>query len=131
MDAAQRRRRARSKIFWRVVNPPSRLLAGFAPWWVLLETRGRRSGQPRRTPLAAGPRDERGMWLIATHGRHSHYVGNLIAAPQVRLRYRGRWRAARASVHELDQGLVARFNPYAREALRLGIDPCLIRVDYA
>jgi deazaflavin-dependent oxidoreductase (nitroreductase family) len=130
VDAAQLRRRARSKLFWRIVNPPARLLAGFAPWWLLLETVGRRTGQARRTPLATGPRDAAGMWLIASHGRHSHYVGNLIANPRVRLRYRGRWRVATASVHDLDPAVVARANPYAREALRLAIDPCLVRLDY-
>ena len=32
-------------------------LAGLAPWWVVLETKGRRTGRQRRTPLANGPFD--------------------------------------------------------------------------
>ncbi len=31
--------------------------AGWAPWWVLLETDGRRTGEPKTTPLVRGPVD--------------------------------------------------------------------------
>ena len=67
----RRRKRARLVRFWRAVNPLARPLAGIAPWWVLLETTGRRSGKRRHTPLARGPMDGGAMWLIAVHGRHS------------------------------------------------------------
>ena len=130
MDAAQRRRRARAKALWRVINPPTRLLAGLAPWWVLLETTGRRSGQARRTPLAAGPSDQWGIWLIAAHGYHADYVANIAANPRVRLRHGGRWYTGTATVHDIEPDIVARFSPYARGALRLGINPRLVRVDY-
>ena len=60
-----------------------RPLAGVAPWWVLVETTGRRTGRTRRTPLAAGPRDAQGMLVIAVHGRHSGWVANAEARPQV------------------------------------------------
>ena len=130
MDAAQRRRRTRAKALWRVINPPTRLLAGVAPWWVLLETTGRRTGRARRIPLAAGPNDRHGTWLIAAHGHHADYVANIAANPRVRLRHAGRWYTGTATVHDMEPGIVARFNPYARGALRLGIDPRLIRVDW-
>jgi deazaflavin-dependent oxidoreductase (nitroreductase family) len=130
VDPAKRRRRRRTKAVWRVVNPPTRLLAGIMPWWVLLETTGRRTGRARRTPLAAGPRDHLGMWLIATHGSHADYVANLIAQPRIRLRYLARWYAGTAAVHELCPDIVARFNPYARGALRIAIDPQLVRVSF-
>lgn len=130
MDAAQRRRRTRTKALWRVINPPTRLLAGVAPWWVLLETTGRRTGRPRHTPIAAGPRDEQGMWLIAAQGRHADYVANLVADSRVRLRHRGRWHTGRATVHYLAPEIVAAFNAYARGALQLGVDPKLVRVEY-
>jgi len=130
MDAAQRRRRARTKAVWRVINPPTRLLAGTAHWWVLLETTGRRTGRVRHTPLAAGPRDGEGMWLLAAQGTHANYVTNLVADPQVRLRHRGRWHTGTATIHDIEPGIIAGFNAYARGALRLGIDPKLVRVDY-
>lgn len=70
------------------------------------------------------------MWLIAAHGRHADYVANIIADPRVRLRHRGCWYSGTAMVLRLDAEIVAGFNPYARGALRVGIDPRLIRVDY-
>lgn len=128
MNPGQRRRRTRTKALWRVINPPTRLLAGIAPWWVLLETTGRRSGRARHTPLA-GPRDGQGMWLIAAQGTHADYVRNLVADSRVRLRHRGHWYTGTAIVHNLDPEIVAGFNSYARGALRLGIDPKLVRID--
>src|SRR2546422_998551 len=81
LEQAQRRRRSRHRIFWNIVNPPTRRLAGFAPWWVLLQTKGRRTGKPRTTPLARGPVDGDVVWLNSVHGRHAHWVRNLEATP--------------------------------------------------
>jgi deazaflavin-dependent oxidoreductase (nitroreductase family) len=126
------RKRARLVRFWRVVNPLARPLAGIAPWWVLLETTGRRSGQPRRTPLARGPMDEKTMWLIAVHGRRSAWVRNVAEHPAVRVRLAGRWHEGTASIHAYDDALVSRFNRYARSGPKtVGIDPSLVRVDLA
>ena len=114
--------------FWHVVNPLARPLAGFMPWWVLLETVGHRTGAVRRTPLAAGPTDDDEMLLIAVHGGLSAWVRNIEAEPSIRLRHRGRWRAARASVEPLHADALRRFNVYARSGPRLaGIDPVLVR----
>jgi deazaflavin-dependent oxidoreductase (nitroreductase family) len=77
-------------LFWRVVNPLTRPLAGLAPWWVLVETTGRKTGRKRRVPLASGPRDNTQMLVIAVHGTASGWVRNAIAEPQVRLRHKGR-----------------------------------------
>ena len=119
------------KLFWRVMNPLARPLAGLVPWWVLLETVGRRSGVVRRTPLAAGPRDGREMLVIAVHGRHSGWVRNIEADPQVRLRHRRQWRTAEASVEPLQPEVLQRFNRYARSGPRLvGVDPLLVRCRY-
>src|SRR5947208_17177084 len=73
----QRVKRHVAVLFWRLVNPPTRLLAGIVPWWVLVETLGRRTGKTRRTPIATGPVDDTGVWLIAAHGRHAAWVKNL------------------------------------------------------
>lgn len=69
------------------------------------------------------------MWLLAAHGHHADYVANIVADPRVRLRHGGRWYTGTATVHDIEPEIVARFSPYARGALRLGIDPRLIRVD--
>lgn len=130
LDAAQRRRRLRHRIFWRLINPPTRPFAGTAPWWVLLETKGRATGEPRRTPLARGPIDGNVLWLISVHGRHASWVRNLETTPEVRVKISGRWRAARAGAQEYDEGQARRFNLYARTGPRtFGIDPVLVRVE--
>src|SRR4051794_20559532 len=131
MTGAERWKRRITVGFWRVVNPITRPLAGLAPWWVLVETTGRVSGKARRTPIAAGLRDEAGVWLIAAHGRHAGWVKNLEARPAVRLRHRGRWRSGSASLHPLDEARVSTFNLYARQAAGGGgIDPLLLRIGW-
>ncbi|MFL5885749.1 MAG: nitroreductase family deazaflavin-dependent oxidoreductase [Thermoleophilaceae bacterium] len=116
--------------FWRVVNPPTRPLAGWAPWWVLLETTGRRSGLPRRVPLARGPIDGDIAWLIAVHGERAGFVRNIAADPRVRLKLGGRWRTGRASIVPFDEQVARRFNAYARSGPRtLGIEPKMLRAE--
>jgi deazaflavin-dependent oxidoreductase (nitroreductase family) len=124
-------RRALAYAFWRVVNPLTlRFGAGRAPWWVILETTGRRSGRAIHTPLARGPISDTTLWLVSVHGRQANFVKNLIKNPAVRVQHRGRWRNGRASVERLDPKRLAQFNVYARMGPRtLGIDPELVRVD--
>jgi deazaflavin-dependent oxidoreductase (nitroreductase family) len=129
LSEPQRRRRERHLLLWRIINPPARRLAGTAPWWVLLETRGHRSGAPRRTPLARGPLDGEVLWLNSVHGRHASWVRNLEATPEVRVKFSGRWHAAHATVHDYEDEIVKRFNVYARSGPQtLGIDPVLVRL---
>ena len=74
----------------RLLNPPVRALfaVGLAPpGYVLLETIGRRSGRPRRTPVGDG-RVGSTLWIVAEHGRRAGYVRNIEANPQVRVRIR-------------------------------------------
>src|SRR5204863_2790718 len=71
------------------LNPVSRLVAGsVGP--ALLETTGRKSGEPRRIPLGA-KRDGDAFWVVSEHGRQSDYVRNIEADPNVRVRFHGRW----------------------------------------
>jgi deazaflavin-dependent oxidoreductase (nitroreductase family) len=129
LDQRQLRRRSRHRIFWRIVNPPTRPLAGLAPWWVLLETRGRRTGLPRRTPLARGPVEGDLIWLAAVHGLHASWVRNLQAHPEVRIKLSGRWHIAQATVEPFDENIARQFNLYARTGpATLGIHPALVRV---
>jgi deazaflavin-dependent oxidoreductase (nitroreductase family) len=130
MTPVQRFRRTTAMLFWRAMNPLARRLAGIAPFWVVLETTGRRTGQSHQTPLARGPRQDGTTWLIAVHGRHSAWVKNVEARPGVRIRIRGRWMAGTATVLSWDEAIARRFNRYARLGpATLGIDPALVRVD--
>ena len=124
------RRRAAARAIWRVMNPVAVRLAGFAPWWVVLETTGRRTGRPRRVPLARGPISGSTTWLISVHGRHAGFARNISDSPEVRLKIRKRWYQGRASLMPLDQTIVSRFNRYARLGPRtLGIDPALVMIE--
>lgn len=117
-------------LFWRPFNPLARSLAGVAPWWVVLETTGQRSGRVRRVPLARGPVDGSTAWLISVHGAHASYAHNIAADQSVRLRLHGRWRRGTATLVPLDDAILRRFNRYARLAAgRTGIDPMLVRVE--
>jgi deazaflavin-dependent oxidoreductase (nitroreductase family) len=73
---------------------------GFAPpWFALLETTGRRSGQPRHTPVGVGMRPgDTVFWLIAAHGHQADYVRNITADPRVRVKWRGRWHPGAATL---------------------------------
>ena len=116
--------------FWRVINPLALRAAGVAPWWVVLETTGRRSGRARRVPLATGPVEGDTAWLISVHGRHASFARNIAANPRVRLKLRGRWREGTAQLVPLNRERLARFNRYARLGPRtLGIDSELVRID--
>lgn len=130
MTRRTRLKRSMMMLVWRIINPPNRLLAGIAPWWVVIETVGRRTGKRRRTPLARGPFDGDTTWLISVHGTHASWVKNLEESPRVRLRVNRRWRTGTASVERYDPEIVRRFNRYARSGpVTVGIDPALIRVD--
>ncbi|HJT93374.1 MAG TPA: nitroreductase/quinone reductase family protein [Mycobacterium sp.] len=70
----------------RLANPLMRLV----PIQTLLETTGRTSGKPRRTPLG-GSRVGDQFWFVSEFGEKSQYVRNIKANPHVRVRLRGRW----------------------------------------
>jgi deazaflavin-dependent oxidoreductase (nitroreductase family) len=118
-----------------VLNPPVRALAarGLAPSVALLETTGRRSGEPRRTPVTNGLR--RGtdtFWLVAEHGRKAAYVRNIEADPRVRVRIGRRWRSGVAHVLDEDDPVVRqRTLPRLHSiAVRtLGSDLVTVRID--
>lgn len=130
MTRMARLKRSVMMVVWRIVNPLNRRLTGIAPWWVLVETVGRRTGKPTTTPLARGPFDGEATWVISVHGRHASWVKNLEASPSVRLRLNRRWRRGIASVVPYDREIIRRFNRYARAGpATIGIDPVLIRID--
>ena len=130
MTPREHRRRAAALRMWRVMNPLARPLAGIAPFWVMLETTGRRSGRPRQVPLARGPIDGRTAWLIAVHGEHATFARNIAVNPRVRLRAGRRWRSGTATLTDMDEQVVRRFSLYAQSGPRaLGIDPKLVKIE--
>lgn len=105
-----RKRRRTAQIQKRMVNPVIRRLIrlGFFPSvFALLETTGRRTGQPRITPVGNGL-DGDTFWLIAEHGAHCDYVKNLLTGPRVRVRIARRWRIGTATIVPGDDGLARR-----------------------
>ncbi|WP_327247794.1 nitroreductase/quinone reductase family protein [Streptomyces sp. NBC_01320] len=111
----------------RIGNPIIRRL----PNQTLLETTGRTSGLPRRTPVG-GRRVGREFWLVSEYGEKSQYVRNIRANPEVRVRIRGRWHVGTA--HPVPQDdprarltTLPRLNSAAVRAF--GTDLLSVRVD--
>jgi deazaflavin-dependent oxidoreductase (nitroreductase family) len=109
------------------------LRRGLAPKaFALLETTGRRTGQPRYTPVVTGL-DGDTFWLIAAHGRQADYVRNLIAHPAVRVKVCGEWRTgAAALVPDHDVAARSRTLPYQWDAAigrAMANSPLTIRID--
>jgi deazaflavin-dependent oxidoreductase (nitroreductase family) len=87
-----------------LLNPPVKLvlaagipLAGYA----VLETIGRKTGKPRRTPVGDGKVGKE-FWLVAEHGRKAGYVRNIVSNPRVQVKIREgarlRWHSGLAHV---------------------------------
>jgi deazaflavin-dependent oxidoreductase (nitroreductase family) len=90
-----------------VVNPVVMLgwnLGIPIPGDALLETTGRRTGLPRRTPVCNGL-DGRTFWLVAQHGHEADWVRNIEANPRVRVKVSGlrtQWRTGTARILDGD-----------------------------
>lgn len=128
------------------VNIPMRRLIdrGLAPGaFALLETTGRRSSQPRRTPLGNGLVGDT-FWAIAERGLQADYVRNLQADPHVRVKVGDRWRDGTAEVLPDDDvrarvrtildakpGLARRADAKLLDASIsiLGTEPVTVRID--
>lgn len=114
-----------------LVNPVVSRVAGYVPWWALLETRGRKSGKPVRNPVGNGFEGTT-FWIVAEHGSRAGYVRNIKANPEVRVRVGGRWRSGTAHVLPDDdsrerQRTMRRFN--AAFVRLMSTDPLTIRID--
>jgi deazaflavin-dependent oxidoreductase (nitroreductase family) len=91
-----------------LVNPLVRLAFRLGipdPGDALLETTGRRTGQPRLTPVCDGL-DGDTFWLLSQRGRAADWVRNIEANPRVRVKVRtgprGGWRAGTAHILDDD-----------------------------
>ena len=126
------KRRVSRRIERGIVNPLNRALLGsgrMGATYAVLETTGRRSGRPRRIPVANGLRGDT-FWLISAHGPRAHYVQNLIADPRVRVGvvHDGelRWRSGTAHLLPGDDTR-ARQRDLARGRLGYRLDAILLR----
>jgi deazaflavin-dependent oxidoreductase (nitroreductase family) len=114
-----------------VANPIVERVAGFVPWWALLETTGRTSGKPRRNPVGNGLRGDT-FWIVAEHGHDAGYVRNIKANPRVRVRVEGRWRSGTAHVMPHDDPVERQkqLRPLNAAMVRaVGTDLLTIRID--
>lgn len=118
-----------------LVNPIVRAAVALRlapPSYAILETTGRKSGQPRRTPVGNGS-DGNTFWLVAEHGRRAHYVRNIEADPRVRVKVRGTWRCGTAQIlpdddpRERLRKIGLRFNGVVVQAM--GTELCTVRID--
>jgi deazaflavin-dependent oxidoreductase (nitroreductase family) len=127
-----------------LLNPPIKFLfaLGLAPpGYALLETTGRKTGKPRRTPVGHG-RIGRQFWIVAEHGMKAGYVRNIASNPRVRLKVRdglrARWYTGTAHLlpdddpHERQRWLASQVPGSARNAaaVRLfGTELLPVRID--
>jgi deazaflavin-dependent oxidoreductase (nitroreductase family) len=121
--------RAVTTLQRRIVNPILTRL----PTQTLLETTGRKSGLPRRTPIG-GRRIGREFWFVSEYGEKSQYVRNIQAHPHVRVRIWGRWYDGTAHLLPQDDArarlrALPRLNSAAVRAV--GTNLLTVRVDLA
>jgi deazaflavin-dependent oxidoreductase (nitroreductase family) len=129
------KRRVSTFLSARLLNPIVRAAArrGVAlPGYVLLETTGRRSGQPRQVPVGKALQGDT-LWVIAEHGLRAAYVKNIQADSSVRVRIGRRWRTGSAHVlsnddwRERQRRIPNRFNSAVVRAM--GTEQVTVRVD--
>jgi deazaflavin-dependent oxidoreductase (nitroreductase family) len=117
------RRRASTFLSTRLFNPLVKAAtnAGLAvPTVVILETTGRKSGRPRRTPVGKAV-DGDTVWIVAEHGRKAAYVRNIEADPRVRIKIGRRWRTGTAHVMPDD-------DPRARQRSMPSMNATVVRL---
>ena len=115
-----------------LLNPPIKLLFAMGiprPGYALLETIGRKTGKPRRTPVGDG-RVGSQFWIVAEHGWQSGYVRNIEANPHVRLKlregFRSRWHTGTAHILP-DDGPRARQDWLAEQVRGAGRNAAAVR----
>lgn len=110
-----------------VVNPFFRRL----PSQTLLETTGRKSGEPRLTPIG-GRRDGQRFWFVSEFGEKSQYIRNIKAQPRVRVRINRRWHTGTAHLMPDDdpRARLAKLPRYNSAAVgAVGTSLLTVRVD--
>lgn len=126
-----------------VVNPLDKLAFALRtppPGDALLETTGRRSGQPRVAPVCDCLEGST-FWIVAQRGRDADYVKNIAANPRVRVKgslSSSAWRAGTAEILDDDDPkerarILGRGNRWRRLCLQasasVATSPLTIRID--
>lgn len=126
-----------------VVNPLDKLAFALRtppPGDALLETTGRRSGQPRVAPVCDCLEGST-FWIVAQRGRDADYVKNIAANPRVRVKgslSSSAWRAGTAEILDDDDPkerarILGRGNRWRRPCLQasasVATSPLTIRID--
>jgi deazaflavin-dependent oxidoreductase (nitroreductase family) len=128
------KRRASTFASHRLLNPfvKAAARAGLPlPGLVILETTGRKTGRPRRTPVGKALEGDT-LWVLAEH-RRGGYVRNIEANPRVRVRIGRTWRdgtarvLTRDDVRERARRMPNRAN--TRVVLLMASEPVTVRVD--
>jgi deazaflavin-dependent oxidoreductase (nitroreductase family) len=137
------RRRVIDLLQKSVINPLDRLAFALRtppPGDALLETVGRRTGQPRVTPVCDCLEGST-FWIVAQRGRDADYVKNIEANPRVRVKgslSNSAWRAGTADILDDDDPkerirILGRGNRWRRLCLQASasatISPLTIRID--
>lgn len=108
----------------RLLNPVARRLLERGLWprtQALLETRGRKSGLPRRLPVGNGLRGD-SFWIVTEHGYAADYVKNIQRDPRVRVKVSRCWYEGTAHILPGD-------DPYERlRWLRRPVNDTLLRL---
>ena len=128
------KRRASTFASHRLLNPFVKAAANAGlplPGLVILETTGRKTGRPRRTPVGKALEGD-ALWVLAEH-RRGGYVRNIEANPRVRVRIGRTWRDGTArvllddDVRERARRMPNRVN--TRTVLLMASEPVTVRVD--
>lgn len=131
LPSPTRRQHVTSWFHRHLANPLMRPLSRYIPGQAVIETTGRRSGLPRRTPVG-GRIIDGSFWLVADHGLRSQYVRNIQASPQVRVRTGHRWHTGTAHLlPDDDPHARLRQLPWLNSLMvrLLGTDLLSVRVD--
>lgn len=137
------RRRIIDQLQKSVLNPLDKLafvLRTPPPGDALLETTGRRTGQPRVTPVC-DCLEGNTFWIVAQRGRSADYVRNIEANPRVRVKGSlsgSGWRAGTARILDDDDPaervrVLGRGNRWRRLCLQasasIATSPLTVRID--
>jgi deazaflavin-dependent oxidoreductase (nitroreductase family) len=128
------KRRASTFASHRLLNPFVKAASRVGlplPGLVLLETTGRNTGEPRRTPVGKTLEGDT-LWVLAEH-RRGNYVRNIEANPRVRVKVGRTWRNGTATVlldddvRERARRMSNRLN--TRVVQLMASEPVTVRVD--
>lgn len=112
-------------------NPFGIVVMRWFPGWAVIETSGRRTGEPRQVPIG-GRRIGNSFWFVAADPQEAAYVKNIEANPHVRVQIGRTWRSGVAHLLPEDDARkrMVRLNPANGLFIGLaGKDHLTIRVD--